>query len=105
MNKAFMYGEGQDDVWIVESDKMKNYKSYFQSDNSCNLVDKFSLLKRAGYVATAEDYWTEVKSRKLLGNSMRRQDDQSKSNFMCSFKLLGSKRGNNNKDFELSKID
>jgi len=57
MNKAFQYGEGQDDVWIIETDKMKNYKSYFEADNSCNLMEKFCLSKRPGVGVKPEDYW------------------------------------------------
>jgi len=53
MSKAFQFGEGADEVWIVDSDRMKNYKSYFEGDNSCNLIDKFSILKRSGHVVTA----------------------------------------------------
>ncbi len=29
---------------------MKNYKNYFEADNSCNLRDKFSIEKRFGFI-------------------------------------------------------
>jgi hypothetical protein len=46
MSKAFLNGEGHDEVWIIETDKMKNYKSYFEVDNSCSLIEKFCVIKR-----------------------------------------------------------
>jgi hypothetical protein len=46
MSRALNY-ECFDEVWLIESDKMKNYKCYFESDNSCNLIDKFAVHNRA----------------------------------------------------------
>lgn len=47
---------------------MKNYKNYFESDNSCNLVDKFNPQKRMATESfdEVEDFWTEVRSNGFL---------------------------------------
>ncbi len=29
VNKAFNEGEGRDEVWIINLDKVRNYKNYF----------------------------------------------------------------------------
>lgn len=41
LNKAFRMSNEEDEVWLICSDRMKNYKGYFASDNSCNLEEKF----------------------------------------------------------------
>jgi hypothetical protein len=41
MNRA-LNSECYDEVWLIESDKMKNFKCYFEMDNSNNLTEKFS---------------------------------------------------------------
>lgn len=68
MNKALFNEEGADEVWLVESDRMKNYKHYFELDNSCNLVDKFNPQKRMGTESfeEVEDFWTEIRSNGFI---------------------------------------
>lgn len=56
MTKALYLGEGHDEVWIVESDKMKDYKNYFKADNSSNLIDKFCLSKRADRIVSEKSF-------------------------------------------------
>jgi hypothetical protein len=29
--------KGEDEVWLMDLDKMKNYKDYFAENNPCNL--------------------------------------------------------------------
>lgn len=36
---------------------MKNYKNYFESDNSCNLIDKFNPQKRMSTLTENGDFW------------------------------------------------
>ena len=45
---------------------MKNYKNYFEGDNSCNLIDKFNPQKRMGTFTETEDFWTELRSRDFI---------------------------------------
>jgi hypothetical protein len=37
----------EDEIWIVNSDRMKNYKVYFAHDNPSNLQFKTNLNKKA----------------------------------------------------------
>ncbi len=46
LNKVLRIEKGEDDVWIVNCDRMKNYKGYFASDNPCMLVEKFKVEQR-----------------------------------------------------------
>lgn len=45
---------------------MKNYKNYFEGDNSCNLIDKFNPHKRIGSITETDDFWTELRSRDYI---------------------------------------
>lgn len=40
LNRALRTENGEDEVWTVNTDRMKNYKGYFASDNSCYIEDK-----------------------------------------------------------------
>ena len=88
MNKAFQYGEGHDEVWIVETDKMKNYKNYFEADNSCNLSDKFSIEKRLGFGDELEDFWNDFRSKHTMTIDTRSGERQTKKTLKTSFKTL-----------------
>jgi hypothetical protein len=46
MNKAMREWKGEDEVWIINCDRMKNYKGYFSGDNACELMEKFKLAPR-----------------------------------------------------------
>jgi hypothetical protein len=37
---------GEDEIWLVDLDRMKNYKDYFSADNPCNLEKKLNLEQR-----------------------------------------------------------
>lgn len=75
-------------MWIVESDKMKNYKNYFEADNSCNLVDKFSIEKRNGFGEVIEDFWNDFRSKHNLTIDTRTQERQARNTIKTSFKTL-----------------
>jgi hypothetical protein len=45
-SKAFGMEGGEDEIWLIGSDRMKNYRHYFNSDNSCNLEQKFNVSTR-----------------------------------------------------------
>lgn len=52
----------EDEVWIINCDKMKNYKDYFPDNNPCNLQDTFSLemrLKRMNLISSTHDFMLE----------------------------------------------
>ncbi len=40
---------------------MKNYKNYFEADNSCYLVDKFNVDKRIGTMSETDDFWSDIR--------------------------------------------
>lgn len=54
---------------------MKNYKNYFEADNSCNLIDKFNIQKRTGTFSDNDDFWSELRSREFItGQSSTKQN-------------------------------
>lgn len=77
-------------MWIIETDKMKNYKNYFEVDNSCNLEDKFSVEKRIGAGEECDDYWSELRSKHHIGgdNQSYERTNATKKTFKASFKTL-----------------
>ena len=46
---------------------MKNYKNYFEADNSCYLIDKFSVEKRNGAGEELEDFWSGLMFKNQIG--------------------------------------
>jgi len=38
-------------MWLIDLDRMKNYKDYFNADNPCNLEKKFDLEQRMAVIA------------------------------------------------------
>lgn len=42
-SKVFGEEKGEDEIWTVAADRMKNYRHYFAADNSCNLEQKFDV--------------------------------------------------------------
>lgn len=46
INKILGVEKAEDDVWLLDLDRMKNYKDYFTENNPCNLVVAFSLEDR-----------------------------------------------------------
>jgi len=46
ISKALGLEKGEDDVWLLDLDRMKNYKDYFNPDNPCNLEEKFDVEAR-----------------------------------------------------------
>jgi hypothetical protein len=69
---------------------MKNYKNYFEGDNSCNLAEKFSIEKRNGVGEQVEDIWNDLKSKQNLTMCSRNGERQTKKTFKSSFKTLKS---------------
>jgi hypothetical protein len=90
MNKAFQEGIGHDEVWIIESDKMKNYKNYFEVDNSCNLEDKFSVEKRFGAGEEFGEHWSKLRSKHHIGgdNQSYERTGATKKSIKTTFKTL-----------------
>ena len=43
---AFECQKGEDNVWSLDSDGMKNYNDYFAENNPCNLVYTFDVENR-----------------------------------------------------------
>jgi hypothetical protein len=43
MNKAMRLWKGDDELWIINCDRMRNYKGYFSHDNPCELIQKFQI--------------------------------------------------------------
>ncbi len=75
-------------MWIIETDKMKNYKNYFEVDNSCNLAEKFSVKKRFGVEEESDDFWTELRSKNHVGGDNQSYDRTiaTKNTYKFSFK-------------------
>jgi hypothetical protein len=48
---------------------MKNYKNYFESDNSCNLIDKFSVEKRTGSIDEECDFLSDLRSKNYINEN------------------------------------
>lgn len=46
INKILGVEKGEDEVWILDLDRMKNYKDYFPENNPCNLIVAFNLDER-----------------------------------------------------------
>ena len=46
LNKALGVEKAEDDVWLLDLDRMKNYKSYFTENNPGNLLVAFDLEDR-----------------------------------------------------------
>jgi hypothetical protein len=53
-SKAFGLEGAEDEIWLVGADRMKNYRHYFSSDNSCNLEQKFDVSTRVKSVQDNE---------------------------------------------------
>lgn len=43
INKAMGVENAEDDIWLLDLDRMKNYKDYFSENNPCNLPNAFNL--------------------------------------------------------------
>ncbi len=70
---------------------MKNYKNYFEADNSCNLIDKFSVEKRNGVGEELEDFWSELRSKNHIGgegNNNFERNGATKKTFNTTLKTL-----------------
>ena len=46
MNRIVGKEYEEDEVWLVNTDKLRNYKDYFNEANACNLEDKFPVKDR-----------------------------------------------------------
>jgi hypothetical protein len=57
--KMFGLDNGEDNIWQLDSDRMKNYRHYFSCDNSCNLEQRFDVTYRVKSLFKTE---TEVKT-------------------------------------------
>jgi hypothetical protein len=69
---------------------MKNYKNYFEGDNSCNLMEKFSIEKRNGLGQEVEDVWNDLKSKQNLTMGSRNGEKQTQRTFKSSLNTLKS---------------
>lgn len=46
INRLLGVEKAEDDVWLLDLDRMKNYKDYFTENNPCNLIVAFNLEDR-----------------------------------------------------------
>ena len=65
---------------------MKNYKNYFEADNSCYLIDKFSVEKRNGVGEELKDFSGYLRSKNRIGGKNNNNLEQNGATKKVTFK-------------------
>jgi uncharacterized protein YkuJ len=84
-SKMFGVEKGEDEIWTVDADRMKNYRHYFSADNSCNLEQKFDVGSRTCSVEQSQAQQAEMQlfeqAQRECEEARQRSLDEQNSSF------------------------